>query len=148
MKPGEYTIGRLGEATGCKVQTIRYYEEIGLMPQPSRTAGNQRRYGPKHVERLGFIRHSRQLGFSLESIRSLLSLSDEPERRCEEVDRIARLQLRDVESKIARLQALESELRRMVDQCEGGCIEDCRVIGVLSDHSQCLHEDHLVPEEV
>lgn len=147
MTTAKYSIGKLGEATGCKVQTVRYYEEIGLMPPPGRTAGNQRRYTERHVERLGFIRHSRQLGFSLEAIRQLLSLADDPAKPCEQVDRMARLQLRDVESKIARLQSLESELRRMLDQCKGGCVEDCRVIGVLSDHSQCLHDHHLVPED-
>ena len=74
MSGQEIGIGDLSRATGCKVQTIRYYEEIGLMPEPKRTAGNQRRYGRRHVDRLAFIRHSRELGFSLEAICELLSL--------------------------------------------------------------------------
>jgi len=136
------TIGHLARETGCKVQTIRYYEQIGLMPVPQRTEGNQRRYGPRHVERLAFIRHGRELGFPLDAIRDLLGLADDPDRSCEAADRIARSQLRQVESRIARLRSLESELRRMVDQCRGGRIADCRVIEVLGDHAHCLHEDH------
>lgn len=142
-----YTIGRLARETGCKVQTIRYYEEIGVMPAPNRTEGNQRRYGPRHMERLAFIRHSRQLGFPLEAIRQLLSLADSPDQPCETADWIARTQLREVESRIVRLQALKTELHRMVEQCEGGQVADCRVIEVLRDHANCLYEDHLAPEQ-
>ena len=72
------TIGALGRKTGTKVQTIRYYEQIGLMPEPDRTEGGQRRYGDNEQDRLAFIRHARQLGFSLEAIRELLDLSDQP----------------------------------------------------------------------
>lgn len=143
----EFTIGRLAKATGSKVQTIRYYEAIGLMPAPSRTAGNQRRYGARHLERLAFIRHSRQLGFPLEAIRQLLSLADDPDQPCETADRIAQTQLREVESRIERLQALKAELRRMVVQCEGGRVAECRVIEVLADHAHCLYDDHLSPAE-
>lgn len=142
MTGHEFTIGELSERTGCKVQTIRYYEQIGLMPAPGRTGGNQRRYSPPHLERLAFIRHSRELGFSLDAIRELLDLTDDPDRTCAVADRIARRQLQQVESRIARLQALKSEFRRMIKQCRGGRIADCRVIGVLADHGQCLHEDH------
>jgi Cu(I)-responsive transcriptional regulator len=142
MSEDGFTIGHLARETGCKVQTIRYYEQIGLMPAPQRTQGNQRRYGPRHVERLAFIRHSRELGFPLDAIRELLSLSDDPDRSCEAADRIAQSQLRQIESRIARLKSLESELRRMVAQCRGGSIADCRVIEVLGDHAHCLHEDH------
>ena len=83
MVDNDFTIGRLARETGCKVQTIRYYEQIALMPQPLRTAGNQRRYGPGHVARLAFIRHGRELGFPLDAIREFLSLSDDPDRPCE-----------------------------------------------------------------
>jgi DNA-binding transcriptional MerR regulator len=93
MSGREIGIGDLARTTGCKVQTIRYYEEIGLMPEPARTAGNQRRYDQRHVDRLAFIRHSRELGFSLEAIRELLSLSDRPEQPCDAVDQLARRQL-------------------------------------------------------
>jgi DNA-binding transcriptional MerR regulator len=133
-------IGELARVTGCKVQTIRYYEEIGLMPEPARTVGNQRRYDQRHVDRLAFIRHSRELGFSLDAIRELLSLSDRLEQPCDAVDRLARRQLEQVERRLARLTMLKSELERMLEQCAGGRIRDCRVIEALSDHAQCLTE--------
>lgn len=136
------TIGDLGRQTGCKVQTIRYYEQIGLMPEPSRTSGNQRRYDPTHVERLAFIRHSRELGFSLVAIRQLLNVSDDPERSCETVDLIARDQLQEVDRRIKSLNAMKSELERMIRQCRGDKIAECRIIEVLSDHSLCLTGDH------
>lgn len=145
MKSDDFMIGRVARETGCKVQTIRYYEQIGLMPKPLRTAGNQRRYGPSHVARLAFIRHSRELGFPLETIRELLSLSDDPNRPCEAADRIARAQLQAVASRIVRLQALKLELERMIEQCRGERIAECRVIEVIADHAQCLHDDHLEP---
>ena len=139
---GDLTIGDLGRQTGCKVQTIRYYEEIGLMPKPARTSGNQRRYNPGHAERLAFIRHSRELGFSLDAIRELLDISDDPERSCETVDRIARDQLEQVDRRIRSLKAMKGELERMILQCRGDKIADCRIIEVLSDHSLCLVEEH------
>lgn len=139
------TIGDLGRKTGCKVQTIRYYEQIGLMPEPSRTSGNQRRYSSTHAERLAFIRHSRELGFSLVAIRQLLNVSDDPERSCETVDMIARDQLQEVDRRIKSLNAMKSELERMIRQCRGDKIAECRIIEVLSDHSLCLTDDHTVP---
>jgi Cu(I)-responsive transcriptional regulator len=137
MSGQEIGIGDLARATGCKVQTIRYYEAIGLMPEPVRTAGNQRRYDQRHVDRLAFIRHSRELGFSLEAIRELLSLSDRPDQPCDAVDRLARRQLEQIERRLVRLTMLKSELERMLAQCAGGKVRDCRVIETLSDHSQC-----------
>ena len=135
------TIGSLARKTGTKVQTIRYYEQIGLMPEPGRTEGGQRRYGDDELDRLAFIRHARQLGFSLEAIRELLDLSDHPHRPCLEADAIARRQLKQVEQRLARLEALRTELQRMVHECSGGQTADCRVLEVLRDHSECL-TDH------
>ena len=140
MAEQNLTIGELAARTGCKIQTIRYYEQIGLMPDPSRTKGNQRRFGQEHLERLAFIRHSRELGFSLDAIRELLSLRDEPNRSCAAVDRIARRQLRQVESRIARLQALAIEFKRMIRHCRGGRIAECRIIEALADHAHCSTE--------
>lgn len=137
-----YSIGDLGRQTDTKVQTIRYYEQIGVMPEPVRTEGGQRRYGQAHLDRLAFIRHSRELGFSLEQIRSLLDLSDRPDRTCAEADAIARENLLAVRRRIRSLKALEVELERMVAECGGGRVCDCRVIEVLSDHGKCLHEAH------
>ncbi len=127
------TIGRVAAATGCKVQTIRYYEEIGLLARPARSRGNQRLYDAAAVERLTFIRHARELGFPLEAIRDLLSLADRPEQCCAAADAIARRHLEQVEQRIARLTALEAELKRMIAQCSGGRISDCRVIEALGD---------------
>ena len=87
------TIGKLGEAAGVKVPTIRYYEQIGLLPEAERSAGNQRLYSRKALERLAFIRHARGLGFTLEAIRDLLSLSDRPDQSCAAADAIARVDL-------------------------------------------------------
>ena len=135
------TIGKLGQATGVKVPTIRYYEQIGLLPEPERSSGNQRLYSRHAQERLAFIRHARELGFSLEAIRDLLSLSDRPDQSCAAADVIARQQLTAVERRIERLTALKGELERMIVQCAGGSIADCRVIEVLGDHSLCA-TDH------
>lgn len=137
------SIGTLAKRTGTKVQTIRYYEEIGLMPEPGRTAGGQRRYGDSELDRLSFIRHARQLGFPLDAIRELLVLSDTPTQSCEEADTIATRQLKLVEQRIDRLQALRTELKRMIHECSGGNAADCRILGVLRDHSECLtnHEE-------
>lgn len=138
------TIGKLGAQTGVKVPTIRYYEQIGILPEAERSAGNQRLYSRAALERLAFIRHARDLGFTLEAIRDLLSLSDTPDQPCAEADAIARAQLAQVESRIQRLTALRAELERMVAQCAGGRIADCRVIEVLGDHTHCA-SDHRDP---
>lgn len=131
------TIGKLGKAAGVKVPTIRYYEQIGLLPEPERSDGNQRLYGPEALDRLTFIRHARDLGVTLEAIRELLSLSDQPDRSCAAVDAIARRQLEEVKARIARLEALQAELERMLAQCAQGAVSDCRVLQVLGDHALC-----------
>lgn len=136
----DFMIGELAARTGCKVQTIRYYEEIGVMPPAVRAANNRRMYDDTHLERLTFIRHSRELGFSLDDIRSLLALADQPDRPCDEVDEIACNHLSEVERKIASLKVMENELRRMISHCAGGTVSDCRIIKVLADHNLC--EEH------
>ena len=132
----DFSIGDLAGATGCKIQTIRYYEQIGLLPEPPRSAGRQRRYAKAHRQRLDFIRHARELGFSVATIRELLDLADQPERSCGEVDQIARLHLRDIDSKIARLTGLRGEVLRMIRSCKRGRIAECRVIEALADHAR------------
>lgn len=139
----ELTIGGLARDAGCSVQSVRWYEAQGLLPAAARTAGNQRRYTADHASRLKFLRHSRDLGFSLDDIRGLLSLTGQPDMACEEADKIASLHLADVEMKIEALEHLRTELRGMVHECRGGRIKDCRVIEVLSDHRECQHKDHL-----
>jgi Cu(I)-responsive transcriptional regulator len=134
------TIGTLSKKTGTKASTIRYYEQIGLMNEPGRSVGGQRRYFEQDLDRLAFIRHSRQLGFSLEAVRELLDLSDHPSRSCAEADVVARRQLKQVEERINRLHVLKKELRRMVAECEGNSVAECKIIEVLRDHSECLNQ--------
>lgn len=130
-------IGELARTTGANIETIRYYERIGLLPEPHRTAANYRSYGDAHRARLVFIRHSRELGFTIEEIRSLLDLSDHPERDCADADRIATGHLDQVEAKIAQLEMLRGELSRIVGRCRGGLAGDCRVIEALGNHAMC-----------
>jgi Cu(I)-responsive transcriptional regulator len=125
-------IGELGRLTGTKVETIRYYERIGLLAAPERTAGNYRAYGPEHLNRLSFIRRSRDLGFSIEQVRALLDLSDDRARPCEAIDAIAKEHLTEVDRKIADLRALRRELANMINQCRCGTVADCRIIEALS----------------
>ncbi|GER08614.1 MerR family transcriptional regulator [Iodidimonas muriae] len=141
-----FTIGHVARATDCKVQTIRYYEQIGLLPQAPRSEGNRRLYAQADIDRLAFIRHARELGFPLDAIRELLSLSDDPNQSCAAADAIARRQLDQVERRITGLVSLKTELMRMIEQCRGGKISDCRVIEVLSDHAQCVTENHQMTE--
>ena len=135
-----FSIGQLAQQAGVKVPTIRYYEEIGLLPEAERTAGNQRRYAADHVDRLSFIRHARELGFSVEAIRTLLQLTDNTGQSCDAVDALARERLVEVDGRIAKLTALKSELERMIRSCAGGTIADCRVVEALSDHALCKSE--------
>lgn len=125
-------IGELARRTTTKVETIRYYERIGLLTAPPRTKGNYRAYGPAHLNRLSFIRRSRDLGFSLDQVRALLSLADERDRSCEAVDAIAKEHLGEVNRKIADLHALRRELDSMITQCQCGTIAQCRIIESLS----------------
>ncbi len=133
----DLTIGDLARQTGVKITTIRYYESTGLLAEPPRSAGRRRVYGEAHLRRLTFIRHARDLGFAVEDIRELLTLSDKPDQSCMRVDAIARQHLREVEDKIARLTLLRSELGRMVKSCSRGRVADCRILDTLADHGRC-----------
>lgn len=136
-------IGSLADRTGVKVETIRYYEQVGLLPPPERTEGNQRRYGRTHLERLAFIKHARDLGFPVDGIRALLRLSDSPAMSCDEAHAISIAHLAEVRHKIARLRSLESELERIAATCSGGVAAcDCAIIEALADHGQCRHDRH------
>lgn len=133
-------IGELSRRTGVKVPTIRFYEQIGLLTAPPRTEGNQRRYGKPEVERLNFIRHSRELGFEVDDIRELLEMAASPQASCHQADSIARNHLTEIDRRIASLTALRGELNRMVEECGHGRICDCRIIEVLADHGECVTE--------
>lgn len=124
-------IGELAKATGTKVETIRYYEQTGLLPAPARTQGNYRSYGGGHLARLSFIRRARDLGFSIEQVRALLDLSDDRTRDCATVDHIASEHLREVDRKIADLTALRRELSAVIASCGGGTVAECRIIEAL-----------------
>ena len=126
------TIGHLAKATATKVETIRYYEQAGLLPIPTRTEGNYRLYTPEHLNRLSFIRRARDLGFSIEQVKALLGLSDQKDRPCEAVDIIAREHLAEVDRKLRDLKALRKELDRLIRQCGCGTIAECRIIEALS----------------
>ncbi|WP_249975949.1 MerR family transcriptional regulator [Vreelandella olivaria] len=139
--PQSISIGHLAKRTGCKPETIRYYEQIGLLGEAKRTEGGQRRYSEATVQRLTFIRHARDFGFSIEAVRELLNMVDSPLTDCQQIDAIAKHHLREVESRIQRLEALREELQRMVTQCSGGSVESCRIIEVLSNHRLCQHQE-------
>jgi Cu(I)-responsive transcriptional regulator len=128
----DHTIGTLGKLTGVNIETIRYYERIGLLPEPARNSGNYRVYDDTHVRRLTFIRKVRDLGFPIEAVRRMLALSDQPDRPCGEVDALIVEQMREVERKIADLEVLRAELDRLAHQCRGGLVSDCRIIEALS----------------
>ena len=134
------SIGALAKATDVKVTTIRFYEQIGLLPEPLRASNDRRVYDERTLSRLAFIKHARQLGFAVDAIRTLLQLSDHPEQSCEQANLLAAEQLAAVDSKIARLEALRGELQRVVSAACQGRVSDCRVIEVLSDHSHCTVE--------
>jgi Cu(I)-responsive transcriptional regulator len=125
------SIGDLAKATETKVETIRYYERIGLLPEPARTSGNYRSYEGSQLARLGFIRRARELGFSIEQVRNLLSLSDQKDRSCAEVDAIAREHLMEVDAKIQSLKGLRRELDALIQQCHAGTVAECRIIDAL-----------------
>jgi DNA-binding transcriptional MerR regulator len=129
------SIGELSRRAQVKVPTIRYYEQIGLMPETDRTEGKQRRYGRQAVARLVFIRHARELGFEVDAIRTLLSLQDDPNQSCARADEIASARLVEVDKRIASLKALRRELQKMVEECACGRVGECRVIETLADRT-------------
>ena len=133
MRKDEFAIGEAARQSGVKVPTIRYYEQIGLLPAASRTEGNRRLYDRRDLDRLAFIRHARELGFEVDAIRTLLTLQDNPDQPCAAADAIAKARLAEVDKRIASLNALREELKRMVKQCASGKIGDCRVIETLAD---------------
>lgn len=136
-----FSIGELSKRTQVKVPTIRYYEEIGILAPVERTEGNQRRYNVAGLERLSFIRHARELGFSIDAITSLIELQEHPDRSCCEATDIANAQLSDVRVKIRKLRLLEKELARISTGCDGMNVSaDCYVLKSLADHKLCKKE--------
>lgn len=140
----DVTIGDAARLSGVKVQTIRFYEERGLLPTPPRSEGRQRLFDGSAVSRLRFIRHARDLGFPLPAVIDLLALSDDPTRPCDRADAIATDQLAAVRRRIASLRSLEAELVRM-SACAGSTVTGCRVIESLADHALCGTDHERAP---
>jgi len=128
-------IGALSTRSGCNIETVRYYERIGLMPRAPRSEGGHRQYGEAEVRRLGFIRRSRELGFMLDQIRTLLKLVDGGRYTCAQVKRIAVHHLDEVRRKVADLQKIARVLEQMAAQCDGGTVPKCPVIDALFDRA-------------
>ncbi len=124
-------IGALAKRTGTKAETIRYYERIGLLPAPGRTAGGYRLYEREHLKRLTFVRQARALGFSIDEVRRLLALAATRKRSCDAVRRVAEAHLADVRAKIAALQTMEQVLTRTVVQCAKGVSPACPLVDAL-----------------
>lgn len=128
---GRLGIGGLSKRTGCNIETIRYYERIGLMPRAIRTEGRHRLYSETHARRLGFIRRSRELGFTLDQIRTLLGLVDGGRYTCAQVKRVTVHHLEEVRRKLVDLRQIERVLKEMSAQCDGGTVPKCAVIDAL-----------------
>lgn len=131
----EYSIGAVARLTGCKVPTIRYFEQIGLLSPARRSPGGRRLFRAEHVERLNFIRNCRTHGFSQDETRSLLELFDNPDLPCGEVTTIAARRLETLKERMDSLSALIAELERIIEACKGGNISECRIIGSLATPS-------------
>lgn len=130
------TIGRLSRDSGVNLETIRFYERSGLLPQPQRSAAGYRHYQAVDVRRLRFIRRGRELGFSLEEIRSLLDLAAHPESPCDAADRMAREHLDAIEARIRDLQSMQAELNKIAG-CQSGHAEHCRLLEALDSRDCC-----------
>lgn len=124
-------ISEAAAASGCHLETIRYYERVGLVSPPERTLSGYRAYSQGDVERLRFVSRGRELGFSLDEIRSLLRLNDDPAMSCCDVDAIARTHLSDIRGRIVELQRVASELERVIADCAGGKRGQCTILGTL-----------------
>lgn len=122
------TIGKLADAAGVHLETVRYYERIGLMPEPARTASGYRSYGVEHARRLSFIRRARELGFGIEEVKALLALAEPEHTSCADVRSLTVAHLGDVRSKISDLRRLERILARTVNQCSGDKTPACPVL--------------------
>jgi DNA-binding transcriptional MerR regulator len=129
-----YPIGEAARCSGVKVTTIRYYESIGLLPEPSRLPNNRRSYSDEAIRQLTFIKRARELDFEMNDIASLLKLRERPAQSCRAADQIARLRLREVDERLARLNDLREELMHMIGACRQQNVRDCRVIEGIERH--------------
>ncbi len=132
-----FSIGEMARRTGVKVPTIRFYEQKGLLPEPERTAGNQRRYGAAALKRLGFISHARDLGLPLSDVAALISLEGAEGETLDRAHHIAQSQRDALRRRIAQLQRLERELTRIAAACDGKHDHLCAVLDAFADHATC-----------
>ncbi|QFT54799.1 Cd(II)/Pb(II)-responsive transcriptional regulator [Microbulbifer sp. THAF38] len=133
----EYRIGEAAKRAGCKVETVRYYEQVGLLPQPSRSEGNYRLYSEEHLAQLRFIRHCRSLDMPLEDIRNLLTLRERPKEHCGEINALVDEHIDRVNSQMALLEQLRESLMALRSQCAGpGYTDSCEIVRELS-HCEC-----------
>ncbi len=124
-------IGEVSRRTGCNIETIRYYERIGVLPQPPRSKGGHRVYAESHLKRLAFVQRSRGLGFTQKEVRGLLKLVDGGDFTCGEIKEIALAHADEVRQKISDLQRMENVLSNMAAECDGGTVPDCPIIDAL-----------------
>lgn len=132
----QFTIGRLSKATGVGIETIRYYERIGMIPKVPRGPGGFRQYDDAAIRRLSFIRKGKEMGFSQKQVRGLLALVDDHTYTCGAVQEITQEHLRSVQSKVRDLQRLENVLCDMINQCMGGDAPECSIIDTLYSNTK------------
>lgn len=131
IRMNRLTIGKVAERTGCNIETIRYYEKEKLLPPPERSVGGNRLYNARLIERLVFIRRSRELGFSMAEIRELLSIVDDHQVSCERVKQLADAHLSDIQAKIDDLRRMRRTLKQLSNECSGGNFPECPIIEAL-----------------
>ena len=129
-------IGEAAAASGCHIETIRYYERIGLLPRAARTEAGYRDYVPAEVERVRFITRGRELGFSLDEVRSLLGLAEDTSLTCADVDRVAREHLTEIRQRVRELNRIAKELEHTIAGCAGGRRAQCTILGALRSTTQ------------
>jgi len=125
------TIGGVSRRAGVNIETIRYYERAGIVPRPPRSAGGYRLYNANDARRLAFVRRARELGFSLDEVRALLSLADRKIGSCGKAHRMGQTHLDDVRQKIADLRRMEKVLDRLVVACADGTLPECPLVETL-----------------
>ena len=135
-KQTDMKIGQLSEKTNCKIETIRYYERIGLLPEPGRSEGGYRIYNEDHLKRLAFVRRSRELGFTIEEIRGLLNLVDGGEYTCSDIKTITLEHIKSIRQKISDLKKLEKTLSQIASQCAGDSTPECPIIDALLESKE------------
>lgn len=146
MQTKPLTIGQVASQTGLGVETVRFYERQGLIPEPSRRASGYRQYGEDTVDRLRFIRRAKDLGFTLAEIKSLLTLRVDETSTAADVKRQAEEKITDIDSRIRSLQKMRKTLKQLADSCHGaGPLSDCPILGALEGRSAKRKQEHEVP---